>query len=265
MNAFDRYLQRLAQAADADDRVLGLVLLGSGADPSRIDEWSDHDFALVVSPAAVEDLRGSTDWIPDASDLAVLGHEWHDGFKGIYDDGRVIEYAVTDLAGLRTFPMAAARVVLDRGGEVAAAVSAAIASTSTRRISTPDGLAAALLTQILVSVGRLRRGERLSGGEGVRSEAALTFIDLWLAVRHPGVEHPDPFNGWRRIESVDPVMAWRLEEVLAREAEEAARGILELAGDAIGEHWDRWPARGAAALRRRLGWTAPERRHTARL
>lgn len=256
MNPFDEYTARLDAAARADDRVIGVVLLGSGADPTRIDEWSDHDVALVVDSQSVETFRQTADWLPDASDLAVLGREWHDGFKGIFDDGRVIEYAVTDLDGLRTFPMAAASIVLDRGG-VADAVATAVASTSTRRTSEPEGLAAALLVEILVGVGRLRRGERLSGANVIRSEAALTFIDLWIAVRRPCEEHPDPFNGWRRIESVDPVVARRLDDLLAQDAEEAARALLVLAEDSVGQEWPVWPARGAQAVRRRLGWAEP--------
>lgn len=254
MSAFDAYTARLDGMARSDDRVVGLVLLGSGADPSRIDAWSDHDFALIVSPDAIAMFRDSVEWIPDAADLAVIGREWHDGFKGIFDDGRVIEFAVTDVESLRTFPMAAARVVFDRTGEVSTAVHAAIGSTSTRRVSDPEGLAAALLTEILVGVGRLRRGERLSGADVIRSEAALSFIDLWLAVRRPGERHPDPFNGWRRIESVSPAFAARLERLLAEDAEAAARGILELAEAEIAAGWTGWPSRGAEAVRRRLGW-----------
>jgi hypothetical protein len=254
VSAFDAYTARLEAVARGDDRVLGLVLLGSGADPSRIDEWSDHDFALIVSPEAVAAFRGSVGWIPDAPDLAVLGREWHDGFKGIFDDGRVIEFAVTDLASLRTFPMAVARVVFDRTGDVSTAVDAAIGSTSTRGTSGPAGLAAAMLTEILVGVGRLRRGERLSGADVIRSGAALSFVDLWLAVRRPGDRHPDPFNGWRRIESVDAAVTAGLEQLLAQDAESAARGILELAETEIAAGWADWPSRGAEAVRRRLGW-----------
>jgi hypothetical protein len=88
----------------------------------------------------------------------------------------------------------------------------------------------------------------------IRSEAALSFIDLWLAVRRPGERHPDPFNGWRRIESVSPAVTARLERLLAEDAEAAARGILELAEAEIAAGWTGWPSRGAEAVRRRLGW-----------
>lgn len=253
--AFDEYTRRLVSVATADPRIRGVALLGSGADPSRIDEWSDHDIALVVDADAVEAFRGSTDWLPGSERLAAVGREWHDGFKAVFDDGRVIEYAVTDLDGLRGFPLVAADVVFDRGG-VAEAVAVAASGTETRRLSPAGPLAAAFLVQLLVGVGRVRRGERLSGGDVVRSEAALTLVDLWLAVCRPDDRHPDPFDGRRRIESLDASFAARLEETLAQDAEQAARDLLRLAEATLVPAWPDWPARGADAVRRRLGWTA---------
>ncbi|MBN9179342.1 MAG: hypothetical protein J0J00_02170, partial [Microbacterium sp.] len=75
--AFDAYTERLSLAASADDRILGVVLLGSGADASRIDEWSDHDIALIVRGDAVADLRASVRWLPDGERLVAVGQEWH--------------------------------------------------------------------------------------------------------------------------------------------------------------------------------------------
>ena len=63
---FERYLDRLAQVArDADD-VIGLVGMGSTADLSRVDEWSDHDFAWMVRPGAQDRYRYDLSWLPDA-------------------------------------------------------------------------------------------------------------------------------------------------------------------------------------------------------
>lgn len=251
--AFDAYTDRLVTWARSDDRVLGIALLGSGADRGRIDEWSDHDIAVVVDAAAVEELRGTTDWIPDASSLAVVGREWHDGFKALFADGRVIEYAVTDLDGLATFPVAAALIAYDGGG-VAPAVDRARAATRPRAVSPPETLAAVLLVQIVVGVGRVRRGERLSGGDVIRSEAVATLLDLMIAVLHPA-SRPDPFDAFRRFEQVDADSAARLERELAQPSEDAARGILDLAEDVLGTAWPAWPVEAAAVVRRRFGWT----------
>ena len=41
---FLNYSDRLAESAQENADVLGLVLVGSAADTSRVDEWSDHIF-----------------------------------------------------------------------------------------------------------------------------------------------------------------------------------------------------------------------------
>ncbi|WP_348789368.1 hypothetical protein [Leifsonia sp. NPDC080035] len=249
--AFDAYTRRVVGWARSDDRVLGVALLGSGADRDRIDGWSDHDLLLLAEPDAVPRLRADLAWLPDAERIAAVGHEWHDGVKVLFDDGRVLELGVTDPAGLARFPLAAAAIVYD-AGPLAAGLGAARAGTETRRLSEPADAAAVFLVELVVGVGRVRRGERLSGGDVIRSEAALTLADLIVA--RSGAGHPDPFDGWRRLESVHPAAAERLDALLARSPEDAARGLLELAEDVLAPGWADWPSRGADAVRRRLGW-----------
>ena len=50
---FADYSSRLIQSAESDSSVLGLVLVGSTAETLRVDEWSDHDFFLVVADGHV--------------------------------------------------------------------------------------------------------------------------------------------------------------------------------------------------------------------
>jgi len=252
LEAFDAYTRRLVAWARADDRVLGVALLGSGADRARVDEWSDHDIAVVAAADAVDELRADVSWLPDARDLTGVAREWHDGFKALFADGRVIEFAVTDPESFASFPITDAAIVYD-AGVVASALEAARTATRTRVVPEPEVAAVVLLVELLVGVGRVRRGEVLSGGDVIRSEAAQTLLDL-LVARMPGVAHPDAFDGRRRIEAVLPRESARLAEVLAGEPEDAARGILDLAEESVAPGWDGWPAAGAASLRLRLGW-----------
>lgn len=258
VDAFDAYTRRLVAWARSDDRVLGVALLGSGVDRSRVDAWSDHDIAVIAAPEAVDELRTDISWLPDAAELVAVAREWHDGFKGLFSDGRVVEFAVTDPGGFATFPLTTAAIVYDTG-VVPAALDTARAVTTVRAVPVAETAAVVLLVELLVGVGRVRRGEVLSGGDVIRSEAALTLIDL-LVAREPGAVHPDAFDGRRRIESVLPRAAARLASLLAQAPEEAARGLLDLAEEAVAPGWPGWPAAGAAAVRRRLGWTAPAAR-----
>lgn len=248
---FDAYTGRLADWARSDDRVLGLLLLGSGADRDRIDSWSDHDVAVIAMPAAVEELRADLSWLPDASRIVAVGREWHDGFKALYDDGRVVEFAVTDARGFETFPVAGAAIVYDEG-PAAAALAMARRATRPRPQTAPAAAAVVLLVELVVGVGRVRRGEVLSGADVIRSEAARTLADLVVA--RSGRDHPDPFDGLRRFEAVAPRLAKRMAETLTAEPEQAARGLLDLAEEALAPGWADWPAAGARAVRSRLGW-----------
>ena len=53
----DGYTRALAESVARFDEVEGLVLLGSTAAVDRIDEWSDHDFYLVVREGSQERFR----------------------------------------------------------------------------------------------------------------------------------------------------------------------------------------------------------------
>jgi hypothetical protein len=50
--AYDDYTRALTQRLD-DDRVLALIALGSMAEPSLRDQYSDHDFWLVLAAATL--------------------------------------------------------------------------------------------------------------------------------------------------------------------------------------------------------------------
>jgi hypothetical protein len=54
---FLSFIERLSQNAGENADVLGLVLVGSAAETCRADEWSDHDFFLIVKPTCGERFR----------------------------------------------------------------------------------------------------------------------------------------------------------------------------------------------------------------
>ena len=114
-SAFDAYTARLVAAVGGHADVLGLVLLGSGAEPERIDQWSDHDFFLIVSgdrrPGAVTSRGCRT-----PAQIAVRAKEGVHGQKIVYADGHVLEFAVATPDEMLGWAVTAYRVVLDRGG-----------------------------------------------------------------------------------------------------------------------------------------------------
>lgn len=52
--------KRLSQQAD----VFGLVAFGSTANVARVDEWSDHDLAIMVRVGSEDHYRDGSAWLP---------------------------------------------------------------------------------------------------------------------------------------------------------------------------------------------------------
>ena len=89
-SAYMTYIERLTASAESRPDVLGLVLLGSAADRSRQDEWSDHDFYWVTTDESAEGYRQHLAWLPDHEQIVldtgiddfpefvINNHETHD-------------------------------------------------------------------------------------------------------------------------------------------------------------------------------------------
>lgn len=257
VDQFDRFTERLVDSVAARDAVVGLVLLGSGAQRERLDEWSDHDFYLVVQGDAAEAMRRDLSWLPDHERIVVAPRETAHGLKVVYDDGHVLELAVATLDEIATFGTNHHLVMLDRGG-VADAISRAVAQTPGPREVDVDRALGLFLSLLLIGVGRARRGELLAAGAHVRSYAVGELIDAWTAVLPPsGDAFVDHLDRKRRFEDAYPDAGGLLDAALAQGPEDAARALLDLAEEHLAGRVDAWPATGVAALRARLGWPAP--------
>ncbi|MDO7882314.1 hypothetical protein [Antiquaquibacter soli] len=250
---FDRFLDLLTATAAERDDIVGLAAMGSTADRSRVDEWSDHDFALVTVPGAEDGYRHDLSWLPAAESIAASVVEHHGGVKAIYDDGHVLEFGVTDLAGLEGWAGNAVDVLVDKGG---------LGEAIDRMLSRPlpsgprDDRAEAtlVLTQVLIGMGRYRRGEVLSAGESIRSEAVEHLLRV-LGNRLPGdTARLDTLDPRRRFELVHPALGARIAEALSGDLESGAQELLRVTEEQLAPGWDEFPHRGLAAVRARLGW-----------
>lgn len=54
LKKFLEYSSELSSALEKRDEVIGLVFVGSTAETSRVDEWSDHDFFVVTKSGFAE-------------------------------------------------------------------------------------------------------------------------------------------------------------------------------------------------------------------
>ena len=247
---FEKYLEELAETARRSPDVVGLAGFGSTADRSRVDEWSDHDFAWVTEPGAEDTYRYDLSWLPGSEQITLSVVEHHGGVKVIYDDGRVLEFGITSLANFVNSAGNRIEVIVDKGG-VAEAVSAILHKPLPEGEPDASVCARLVLTQLLIGVGRARRGEVLSAGRSIRDEA-VAYLLTALAATLPGDRaRLDTLDPRRRFDFVHPEIAARIESAIRLEPESAARGILDVAEAELGELF---PARGGAAIRQRLGW-----------
>lgn len=251
---FDSYTAELLATCAQHPRVIGLVLMGSTAAPHRIDEWSDHDFAVIVEPGAAEELRGDLSWLPRLSALVSCGRELHDGFCGIYDDGHVIEFGVTDLAGLATWHANAYDVVLDRGGVTDAMCLVAAREKPTSLFDARREFAI-LLATLLVGAGRARRGETLSASGALRGRAVEVLLGLLAQLGTADRTMLDDLDVRRRFERAYPEIGAELERAQQKQPAVLALKLLEITERELGST-SSYPSVAAATVRRALNRAA---------
>ena len=251
---FEAFLRAVeANLADRDD-VVGVVGMGSTAERDRVDEWSDHDVAVITRDGRQHVYRPAGAWLPDPERIALEVHEHHGGVKVVYDEGHVVEYGVASLDELGGWAANAFEVLLDRGGvaETMIEVAGRPAPEGTPDLEREIGLVLALA---LIGVGRARRGEVLSANSLVRG-AAVTALLRAVAARIPPETGArlDSLDPARRFESAYPAIARRVDAALARDVESCARALVDLLVELFGTGEPGVPPRALAALRNRLGW-----------
>lgn len=252
--SFKRYSDRLTLAAKENPDVIGLVFLGSAAAMHRVDQWSDHDFYLVVKNGMGEFFRTNLSWVPDIEQAVLTPRETEHGLKIVFEDGRILEFAVFEDQELE----------LASANDWIAAVDKQNIEERMRSIELRSSQQAPLefateyelfLAQLLIGVGRYRRGEVITAGQFVRSYAAKRLISLVKLTQAPvpGTEsESDNLDATRRFEKQHPSLARKIESALATDVESAAKKLLSIAcglrplSDAENKQ--------VAAIRARLSW-----------
>lgn len=251
---FESLSTALEDACRQQEGVSGLVLLGSAAEPSRRDEWSDHDFFLLLEPGALS-LRDDLSWLPDARRIVLTASEGEIGRVVVYEDGHVLEFAVGTEAELAVTRVNRNRIVYDEDGSLARVVERALAPRPSGTQDDAVNDIRLFLVKILIGVGRIRRGEVLNGARFVRAWAVDHLVKA-IRVRLPGADPGtvDDLDPLRRFELDYPQLGESVESALAHTPEDAARALLVIARDALEPGWDDFPVQAADAVAARLGW-----------
>src|SRR5262249_57449789 len=94
--SYEQFTSELHDRLAADPRVLGLLALGSTADASCRDQWSDHDFWVITEAGAQEPYLNSTDWLPRPEAILLRVCHGRNYRTVLYRDGHHVEFAVFD-------------------------------------------------------------------------------------------------------------------------------------------------------------------------
>ena len=252
--AFLEYNERLAASAQAHPDVVGLVLVGSAADTARADEWSDHDFFLIVKDGMAEGFRQDLSWLPDASDVVIRPRETAHGLKVVYRDGHVLEFAVFDDHELELASVNYWAVPVDKTN-----ITSRVAALEKKTVGPAfeeQKEWELLLAHILIGVGRARRGEVLIAGQQIRSymlRHVVGFVRDRLVPATGAEKIEDNLDRYRRFEQQYPAEGARLDMILQLPVEDAAMALLDftlgLGGFSDLQHEQ------AEVVRRRLGWS----------
>ncbi len=247
------WLEAALATLSARHDVVGVVAMGSTADATRVDEWSDHDVAIVVVPGAETRYLGRVDWMPDPDRIVLVLQQHHGGCRAVYDDGHLVEWGIATVESLSTWVADDFSVLLDRGG--VADVMTRVASTPLPS-NLPDATsdAAMFLTALLHGVGRARRGETLSAGDIIRGDAVHALVRTVRARSNADLSALDRLDGLRRVELALPALAAQIASAIAQAPDPAARALLAVADRHVGVGAHGLNPAGREALMRRLGW-----------
>ncbi len=243
---YDEFTQLLNQALEENPLVIGLVALGSMADLDyHPDQWSDHDCFVICETGAQEEFRTDLSWLPDNDQIAFWFRETEHGLKVIYDNGHLLEFAVFDLLEMELAKVDRYRVLIDQGHvkRTLERIAARTVLEADNSVADDRLLFGKFLTNLIVGVGRYRRGEILSGEEHTKTYALnhlLTLITKY--VPSPNGNLLDRLAPSRRFEFVYPELGEELDRILYMAAPEAAAHMIAIAARELPAAMPNYPA-----------------------
>lgn len=251
LETYNNFTKLLLQNLQADNRIVGLVALGSMATAARRDQYSDHDFFLVVQPSTQTWFRKNLTWLPDADSIVLQFQETAHGLKVMYASGHLIEFAVFDLEELMVSKANDYEILLDRA-DIAKRMIQIVENTVPPEY---DYLVEFLhfLSLLQVGAGRYWRGEQLSGHIFIKSHALYHLLPVITHYVSSDNRHDlDGLDPFRRVERAYPDIGDVLNRALLVPPPQAALDLLALCEDYIRPTMPDYPQQAVDTLRKYL-------------
>lgn len=202
--------QNLLKRLDAIGRSLAnyedaLCLLGLGSvgdEQSRLDEFSDLDFFVIVRTGSKKPFLDCIDWLSNAHSVAWSFANTPDGRKALFEDLVFCEYAIFEESELQSVAFTPGRVVWSRPGfDTTLCVPGRIAGARTP--ADVEWLVGEAVTNLYVGLCRYRRGEKWTAFNFVQHYAVGRLAEL-IELQDPQRSGGDPFAVDRRYEQRHP-------------------------------------------------------------
>jgi lincosamide nucleotidyltransferase B/F len=187
-------LEILSSAAQNSPHAIALIGAGSaGADISRMDQYSDIDFFLIVEEGSSADFINDNSWFGNLIPIVFAFRDTDHGNKVLLENGVFLEFAIFTETELALYGISGLRTIWSRVGFTLPDFSAK--EPPVRELSYYVNQA---LSNLLVGALRLRRGERLAALAMIE-RFALTNLLIAFRVKNE-LKIEDPFNIERRAE-----------------------------------------------------------------
>jgi hypothetical protein len=243
---YEQFTATLWRTLEKDPAILGLVALGTTAEPAGRDAWSDHDFWVVTRPGRQDALLDDLTWLPNSDTILVRARHGRRHYSVLYRSGHRTEFAVFDPEEAATGTVTVYRVLFDKA-DVAAVVARAVEHHRPQSWSEARGafIFDNFLILLCTAVARWHRGEHLSARRYLDQFA----LDSLLALALADTADRDPVDPRRHIEQRRPRIAQALESLACRPVPEKAIAMLDLAEQTLGTSWPPYPHSRAAEVR----------------
>lgn len=251
---FKKYSESLIDSCKKNPKIIGLVLVGSTAETERVDEWSDHDFFVITESNEQEPLRTDLSWLPNSEEIAFWFRETEHGLKVVYKSGDILEFAIFDCDELGRCTVNHHRLAY---GDEAVQRALSIAKDRLPKVVTGDDLSdfRHFLSVLVIQVGRARRGELLTAGQGIRGTAATALLKV-LTRQLPYDPQLDTLDVSRRFEFAHPIIGKIIADALAQQPEQAAMNLLTISDEHLAPIWSDYPHREVQTVKEVLSWSS---------
>ena len=250
---FNQFTQQLVANLVDHPQVLGLVAAGSMANQDyKPDEWSDHDFFLIVEPGAQPKFKADLSWLPFNKQVVLTFKETAHGMKVLYRFEHLLEFAIFEPDEVKEAKVNRYEILIDKTDftTLFERLREETAVSVQTNPPTDHSLLGQFLANLFVGIGRYARGEQISGRIFINTYAVGHLLKL-LVRHYPTAEKDilDNLDPYRRFERVYPQMGKQLNDALKENPVDAAEKLASLAESWLSNQIDPFPKDAISTLK----------------